>query len=59
MDNFEAARNWDDGNAGRVRGDHGARGGADGANVRSRRSGRQIRTEMELRSEEDDPEEQR
>ena len=33
--------------------------GANGANVRSGRGGRQVRAKVELRPEEDDPEEQR
>ena len=48
-----------DRNARRLHGNRGARGRADRAKVRGGRRGRQLRTKVELRPNEDDPEEQR
>lgn len=56
---FQPIRDRNDGKARGLRGDDGAYRGTNGTDVRSRGRGRQIGAEVELRPEEDDPQEQR
>jgi hypothetical protein len=55
---FEAIGDRHNGYAGGLRGDHGARGRAERTKVRSGGRRRQVSAKVELRPEEDDPEEQ-
>lgn len=56
---FETIRNRNDGKAGRLRGDDGTYRGTDGTDVRCRGRGRQIGAKVELRPQENNPQEQR